>query len=194
MIKVSNTEKDYVPVNEMTFLFNLSSTNYDYQQAINELNSNIEILTTDLQKMGYDNLEVINYSIREIYEKDVKRGYRGSATIELVLPYDQQELLRIVNMLSNSESNASFSLQFSNNQVDSLKNLLIDKAYKGALVKANILANSSGTEITGIEEMNLRDINYIPYRMAESSVQLAPQDIELQTTVEVNYNIRKKSQ
>ncbi|QVK19912.1 SIMPL domain-containing protein [Mycoplasmatota bacterium] len=189
MIKVSNTEKSSVPVNEMSVAFNITSSSTDYQEALTNLNTKIDILLNDLSKLSFEHeVRVASYTLRKVYDKNNEfLEYRGNALIQLDSDYNENNTLELIELLNSSESGASFTFSFTNSNIATLRNALIDSAYNGALVKANILAKSSNQEIKGVKEASLRDNHYPTPLRAYSEIQLVPQEINLQVTVDVEY-------
>ncbi len=189
MIKVSSTEKSSIPADQMTASFNVSSSDVNYQKTLEHLNLKTKSLFNDLRTLSFENkVNVSSYSIRKIYDKNNEfTNYRGTSIIKLESSYTQENILEVINLLNSSKSSPTFTFTFTNSNIPTFRNSLINSAYNGAKVKADILAKSSNQVIKGISETTIRDYNIpVPLRMYNEA-QYVPQEIDVQITVDVVY-------
>src|SRR5690554_4699903 len=112
--------------------FVVTSLNYNYDQAIQELNNLTNILRQDIKQ----ELKTINFYVTPKYQRqnndNIFLGYEAVHELELQLPYDKEMLNNLIQTISESKAKASFRINFSIENIEVLRQKAISEAVKDA--------------------------------------------------------------
>lgn len=167
--------------------FVVTSLNYNYDQAIQELNNLTNILRQDIKQ----ELKTINFYVTPKYQRqnndNIFLGYEAVHELELQLPYDKEMLNNLIQTISESKAKASFRINFSIENIEVLRQKAISEAVKDAQNNANVIASSANVKIGKI-----LNIDYTTQHMPFRSMQMAniePKPIMFQEQVTVEWEI-----
>ena len=198
-----NVKPDVANIN-----FNLSSTNTDFNKAIDELNSKINKLSKALRKVGIskEDIHSANYNINKEYKHNYKTGektflgFKVSHTITLQTSADTKSVNKVFDALISSLSEVELNLSFGIKNPENSKEQMLTNAINDAKSKAEIMAKASGVKLAGILSINYNvapiyprgGSNYVMLskRMAVSATPVMvdnfnPSDIKQSTSVSV---------
>ena len=151
----------------------------DYEKTIKESADQTKVLRKSLEKSGLSGkeLKTKHFSIQSEYESyrdkndDYKRrfaGYKFEHHTEIKFPNDNEQLGRTLYELSHCPVEVEFSICYTVSNPEDVRNELLRKAVKDAIVKAEILAESAG--------VNLGEIKRIDYSWGELQIVSHPID------------------
>ncbi len=208
LLKVQGISILHVKPDETIARFSFEIIQMDYEKAIQILGNEADQLKKKLKKAGFDeeNLKttMFHVNINRIYQRGQPKdsGYVARQIMELEFPYRPDNMIKLVNTVSDKSTgpDVTFSFQLSERKRENIRLELISKAVNDARQKAEVIAKSSKTRITGVKEIiygNVSGPQPQQFRMMESAPVSEPgfggfdvQDLTLNELIEITYLIK----
>jgi len=209
-LTVTGEAKIKVKPDEVIASFRMESKDMAYEKTIKILGDKTDQLAKVLKKIGFSSEDLkssqLMVSKNYIYSNSARRdsGYVASQILELRFPMNSEAIIELVNTVSGAsvDPQLSFDFQISEAKSIQVKENLISLAVKDARKKAEIIAESSVSEIQGVHEISYGNIpgpEPAMYRMMESSSADMPeyggfnvQDLTFREIIIITYNIISK--
>ncbi|UXP31263.1 SIMPL domain-containing protein [Reichenbachiella agarivorans] len=212
MIHVSGQAELSVNPEIVVFNYSVHSNHKNYETAVNQLNTRVNSLLSDLKKAGFasEEIKTSHFNIRKskIYNKGQEAGDEYIATQSLVVKFtfDKKKMLSSLNQTTEEASapNLSISFELSDAQKKKTQESLMIAAMKDAKSKAQILANQEGYKVAGVKEIRHgvntslppmgRNVEFAMMKtMADSGnvSQYEPTEITMSDEVNVSYLLTK---
>lgn len=191
-------------------LFDVESHEWEYEDAIKNLNKKVETLREITGSFNIDRkkLITIDFHINRLtsWDSDLKKhifnGFRASHPIELELPLDNQLINNIILKIINEIEGLEFRIRFGVMNPEKYEQLLIEKSIHQAKKNAEIIAKSAGIKLEDIVDINY-SFNEVYFRSDEMDYQLNesysmaeapmpdvnPDDIKLTETITITWKI-----
>ncbi len=168
--------------------FGVAGRDPSYSAAVEKLNERVEALRGDLEGEGVDRTELKTTSFDVRVERrfdDGKKEYvflahRASHRIRLELDLDNELLNRVLRRVAQSASEATVSISFGVSDRETLRRKAMRIAVADALETARLLAESTGTSLGQIDEI---DYSFIEIRRRSFSYDLAASSRDGMTTL-----------
>lgn len=139
-------------------VFNLSSRNFKYDQAITQAESDLKEIQQVIVKNGFEQseLKTIKFNIDSRYKsvhdvkgnyKDVFMGYELEQTLKLEFNLDMSRLAQILNQISTLSTKPKLRLNFTVRDKNAIKEELLKEAAINARHKAEILTKAAGVKL-----------------------------------------------
>ena len=140
-----------------------------YSAAVEELNSRVEVLRSDLEAVGVERtrLKTTGFDVEEQrrYDRDRKEhvfvGYEASHGMRLELPLQKELLNDVLGRVARSASEASVDVSFDVTDRKGLRRRAMRAAVEDAQESARVLAESSGATLG---EMVILDYSFVEVR------------------------------
>ncbi len=164
-IRVRGSAEISAPPDTTVISFEVESRNYDYGACMERLAEKTENLRQEMVSVGLerDQLKTIHFDVsteyERIYEKRKFRGYKAYHRLKVEFPLDKDYLNKVLQVLSNTESHASFDIAFKIADPDPFRHQVIAKAVENSRAKARVLAEAANVK--------LGEIVYIDYSWSE---------------------------
>ncbi|MEM8894125.1 MAG: SIMPL domain-containing protein [Bacteroidota bacterium] len=141
-----------------------------YESAISGLNQRIQNLVKVMLGEGFkkEDIKTMGFNAQPYYEyqngKRQQRGYTASQNLEVILKYDQERLISIVNAVSKAdvEPNMNLGFQLSDELTASSKKQLLEQAMADAKFTASVLAKTQGKVLDGFSEVRYGAVQNAP--------------------------------
>ena len=200
--KVSGTP-DWVVIS-----FSINSKNYKYEKCMEHLARQTESLREELTTVGLEkeSLKTIHFDIdtnREydhINKKHVFKGYTASHELRVEFPMEKDYLNKVLNVLSNTKSQASFDISFKINDPEPFRRQVIRDAVKNSKDKAKVLADAAGTTLGEILQIDYSwsEIHFESTFKAQDMMvtktmpdfDFAPEDVDVSDSVTIIWAIK----
>lgn len=193
--------------------FSLSSTNLEFNKAVDELNSKVNSLSKSLKKVGIskDDIHSSNYSINKDFKHNYKTGdktflgFKVSHSITLQISADTKSVNKVFDAIIKSLSDVELNLSFGIKNPEKSKGLMLTNAIEDAKKKAEIMAKASDLELGEIISINYSTAP-TNFRGGSNRIMLSkkmgayavpvmvedfnPEDIKQSTTVDVVWGIK----
>jgi Uncharacterized conserved protein len=191
---------------------NLTSTRFDYSQALERSAIKLESLRTALISIGYEgkSLKTLDFKIKAEYDsykdstgnwKQKFTGYSCSHDLKLEFDFDMRRLDETLNAISSSVSPSDLQISFSVKDKNAVQTDLLESAVSNATDKAIILAKASGVTLGAIRHIDyswseLRLYSNTLYEKKEflecrhASLEIEPEEIEAKDTVTMIWEIQ----
>ena len=211
-IKVTGRAKANCPPDKITVSLTLETADRDYQKTLGLAAEKLENLQKAAAAAGFEKEELKTSSFNVTDEYDYvqtetggsKRqfvGYKCSHRLKLEFDMDMERLGKTLAALSECEADSEFHIGFGVKDIDTLKKQLLAQAVKDAAEKAEILAQAAGVKLKEIASMTCGDIGdnivsptvfnqpVVAASLRSVSVDMAPEDIEAEVSVNVEWEI-----
>ena len=210
-IKVTGRAKANCPPDKITVSLTLEAADKDYQKTLDIAAEKLESLQRAAAAAGFEKGELKTSSFNVTDEYDYvqtetggnKRqfiGYKCGHRLKLEFDMDMERLGKALAALSGCEANSEFHINFGVKDIDTLKKQLLAQAVKDAAEKAEILAQAAGVKLKEIAFMTCGDIDDnivsptvfnqpVAAALRSVSVDMAPEDIEAEVSVNVEWEI-----
>jgi hypothetical protein len=185
--------------------FSISGRDMKYDQSIKRVNTRVETLRDELERLGIDQkaLKTTDFSIHgdDRYDDRTKEriflGYVCHHRLQLELPFDKEELGKIIDTLAGSMSHAEMRISFDIHDKESLHLEMLDKAVQVAKSNAVVLAKAAGVKLGkiqnieyGFSEIRFREsVVYDSNMICESLAEIEPKEIVAEDSVTVTWEI-----
>jgi hypothetical protein len=178
--------------------------------AMNNLNANVNALTTLLNKQGNNQLLILGYSVNPdiTYENGSQKnnGFVATQQLEMKMKMDKDKISSLMQALQNANlqnTQMQFGATLSDDLEKSTRTDLMRKAIDDAKSKATILADEAGLKLGPVNRIEYNVprngpgpmMSYATPRAAEANsswTDLNVQPIDLAETVTVTYLIESK--
>ena len=189
--------------------FSISSNNINYGKSMEQLAEQTESLREELSSVGLEreNLKTYQFSIDTDFDwvknKHVFKGYKASHRLRVEFPFEKDYLNKVLRVLSQTQSQASFRISFEIKDPEPLRQQALAEAVKNAGEKARVLAEAGGVALGEIIQMDY-SWSEIHFRssleicadaapMAAPDYDVSPEDVDVSDSVTVIYSIRSKA-
>ena len=164
-IRVTGTGRISVKPNATIINLNFDNVLPTYDAALRSSAEDVAIVKDALVRAGLsrDSLKTINFDINTHYEsyRDEKGnyksrfdGYQYRQSLRFKFPIDNKTLGKVLYQLGQLDVNPEFSIYYSIEDAESIKNELLGNAIADAKKKAEVIANASGVALEEILEIN----------------------------------------
>ena len=164
-IRVTGTGRISVKPNTTIINLNFDNVQPTYDAALRSSAEDVAIVKDALVRAGLsrDSLKTINFDINTHYEsyRDEKGnyksrfdGYQYRQSLRFKFPIDNKTLGKVLYQLGQLDVNPEFSIYYSIEDTESIKNELLGNAIADAKKKAEVIANASGVVLEEILEIN----------------------------------------
>jgi|SRR6056297_3181543 len=209
-LKVTGKGKVEATPDIIILLFDVVSYEWEYEDAIKNLNKKVEKLREIAASFNIDRkkLITIDFQVNRLssWDSDLKEhifnGFRASHPIELELPLDNQFINNIIIRIINEIEGLEFRIRFGVKNPEKHEQLLIENAIHQAKKNAEIIAKSAGIKLGDIVDINY-SFSEVYFRSDEMDYQLNescsmaeapmpdvnPDDIKLTETITIVWEI-----
>lgn len=137
----------------------------DYEAAVKASSEATNTIKEALAELGFDKSDVktSRYNVQVVYEsyqakdRSWKRrfnGYQYNHDMKIEFSIDNERLGQILYAIAHCNVNPEFSIEYTVENPDSVKDELLRKAIEDSKHKAEILASASGVEVDEIVSIN----------------------------------------
>jgi uncharacterized protein len=184
--------------------FIISEEDKEYGRAVDQLNARSAALREAVAKAGEDpkELKTTSFSITVNNDYDsgryVFRGYGGTHSFQVRLPFDQQRLGKLFSAVTASSARAQLSISFTVSDPEAVKRRVLEAAVANAKERAEIIAAASGQKLGpilsvdyGYSEIRVSSAEYeLASPMSEGSApEIEPADVESEDTVRIVWEL-----
>lgn len=149
----------------------------DFGTTVSILNSNNDMLSTHLEKLGFQREEIktTDFNVREhtVYKRDISydSGFVGNQSLVIEFKNTKENIARIIEAFTKSPIDAQFSLHFtvSDELKDKLRDELIKRAISDAKQKAKLIADASSQQLGRIKSIRYGASLYDDFGMYETA-------------------------
>lgn len=185
--------------------FKIVSDNFNYDDALNDLNRRTNILRQDIVSAGFDrdDLKTTNFNIDTKYKYEKGQsyfiGYKASHDLKLEFNYNRGLLNKLLKIVSVSEANSEFKIYFEVKDKENFKNELLKNAVENARKNALVIADTAEVKLGKILNINY-DWQEIVFRSqvvmeemnlyeSKNSIDIVPEDVKASDTVSIEWEI-----
>lgn len=175
----------------------------DYSLVVSEIDKKVIRLTNNLESVGIkqEDIKTSYFTIDSKYENIPNNkgiyeshfiGYQATMNMKVFIALDFRLLGEVLNVIKLSEVNPELSMQFTIRDNTKSNEQLLHLATQDAINKANVLAKTSGVkliQINSIHTINKDTPIYSNARVMATSMEINPENIELEEIVEITYLI-----
>ena len=215
IITVNGTGNVSVNPDLIIITMSLTTSRFDYSQAMDRIAAKTESLRNALISIGYEGkkLKTTAFNINTKYEsyKDSKgdwkqkfAGYSCSHDLKLEFDLDMKRFGETLGAISASTTSPQFQIAFSVKDKNAVQKELLERAVSNAADKAAILAKASGVTLGAIRHIDYSwsevrlyshtTTTFNKMALMESkesfSMDIEPEDIEVNDTVTVMWDIQ----
>ncbi len=193
----ASRQPDLIVVN-----FKIVSEDYNYDEALNNLNKRTALLRQDIVKAGFnrDDLKTTNFNINTKYRYEDGQsyfdGYRASHDLKLEFPYNRLLLNQLLKIVSISNANAEFKIFFEVDDKEDFKNELLRNAVENAKKNALVITDAAGVKLGKIlnitydwQEILSRSKLKMEMSEIQNGIDVVPEDVEAGDTVSIEWEI-----
>ena len=207
-IRVSGTGRASAPVDVVQLSMMVAGQEWDYEDAVNLLNTRVAALRQDLERAGVtpDALKSTNYSVTRDSNWDSEKseqvfnGYRAAHTLHLQIDWELTVLNRILQEIAGGESLAEVNLNFSVRDQEGLRRAALADAVIQARERAEVLVAAAGVELGELQSIDhaWQEVRIghemIEYAMAPSEsgpmADVAPDDLDTTETATLVWSLK----
>jgi uncharacterized protein YggE len=145
-------------------ILNISVSNIDklFSESINGLNAKSNDINAQLTKIGFPKsaIRTNNFDVRKniIYRdnKAIDSGYVATQQIQLEFKNDKNNITRILNQFSNSQTeiDLNFNFKVSDSLLQNVQDQLIKLATEDAFRKAKLIGSAAQIDLKKIHKIN----------------------------------------
>jgi len=212
IITVKGTGNVSVNPDLIIITMSLTTSRFDYSQAMERIAVKTESLRNALISIGYEGkaLKTTDFNINTKHEsyKDAKgdwkqkfAGYSCSHDLKLEFDLDMKRLGETLGAISASTTSPKFQIAFSVKDKNAVQTELLERAVSNAADKAAILARASGVTLGAIRhidyswgELRLYSHTTTTFNkmalMEKMPMDIEPEEIEVNDTVTVMWDIQ----
>lgn len=202
---------------ELNFNINMSVKDSNYIECANLAIKQIQKIKLEFKNNGIDEnlIKTQNYSIREIRKHDYKtqksvfEGFQATIPITITTTRDNPKNDKIYEIIKNNfEANFNLNFALTPEQIDAVKNKLIELAIKDAKQKAYVIAENAEVKLGKISKIQygeprtvrgfgnnneLMVYSRMQTEAAESSITetMNPDEIEMRTNIIISWKIKE---
>jgi uncharacterized protein len=206
-LRVQGSSTLRVKPDEAVARFSYEIIRMDYKTAVQDLGREADQLKKVLGKenLNAENLKTVLFNVGEnrIYDRGHQKdsGYVARQMLEIKFPYESRDLISLINRVSDSKTDPDimFSFQLSESEMKKVRTELIRMAVQDAGNKASVIAEASGTAVTGVLEIRYGEFSAPEppmYRMMEAKAADEPsyggfnvQELTFSETIDITYSI-----
>lgn len=203
------TPPDLIAINMI-----LTTTSMDYDETNDRAAKDVEAIRNAVVAAGHNSkaLKTTNFNIKTEYESIQDRagnwrqkfkGYTCTHNLKLEFDLDMKRLGETIAAISQSQTTPNFSILFSIKDKTAVETEILKRAVANATEKAAILAKASGVSLVGIKHIDyswnevrlysdtkLSEIGEPVGRTLYSSMDIQPEDVEVNDTVTIIWEIQ----
>lgn len=206
-ISLSGDAQNQVAPDEFSLSVGVSERGENVAELESSVKEKMTAITNGLKELGFNESELktqqfrVNEEYRSVEQRTGPQEYRVTQTLEISsskMDLISSSLNTSLSLGANSVSSLSFGL--SEEKESSIKDELLDDAFNSAKQKAEILAESSDSQLGGVISIEVQDYSYSPYRtdydMAESGSAgsnmptIEQGEVDVETAVSVVFEIK----
>ena len=206
-ITVRGTGKVSVAPDRVALHFSVKCREWEYADAIDGLNNQVEELREALEGCGLDrkDLKTSDFDVERAtrWDKDeeehVPNGFEASHSLNIKMPLDQARLNEVLNSIAESMSGASFDIFFETSKEAALRDKVLAAAVADARHKGEVLATAAGLKLGHILHMGhtWTEVSFNSPRYAMDremcysapSPDIEPEDVSSSDTVEMLWSL-----
>lgn len=203
------TPPDLIAIN-MT----LTTTSMDYGETTGRAAKEVEAIRNAVVAAGHSGkaLKTTNFNIKTEYEsiqdragnwREKFKGYTCTHNLKLEFDLDMKRLGETIAAISQSQTTPNYSILFSIKDKTAVETEILKRAVANATEKAAILAKANGVSLLGIKHIDyswneirlysdtkLYETGAIVRRSLYSSMDIQPEDVEVNDTVTIVWEIQ----
>lgn len=207
-ITITGTGKVSTKPDIVIIRFPMSKLDYDYEDAIKELNQSVAILRGLLAKRGLDKelLKTTDFSVKVKHKYNDKtneydfKGYEASHDLKIELPFEQETLNQIITAISVELPFVNFSINFKASNSEELTQKVLENAVANATQSANTIAKASGVKLKEIIKIDysFSEVQFITRRFdseaiyseaSDSMPDINPEDVSAEKNITMIWEI-----
>ncbi|REE05689.1 SIMPL domain-containing protein [Marinoscillum furvescens] len=204
-LTIKGTSSASVKPTETTVSFRIEAQGTSYTGTINELIRRVDLLTSSLKKLKFEDHEIVTSSFSVDKNKKYDRGewkelgYLGVQNVKVTFGMEKKTLLKVLNETTDSQANPEISISFGldKERQAKLKNELLQQAVKDARLKADLLAGAADYEVAGIKSIQYHEQSgggpRPMYAMAESAELSRKADVQFSNFEADNLNFQESA-
>ena len=186
----------------------VSQTGENLSQIEASVTQKMSAITQSLKEMGYNEseLQTQQFRVSEDYysnrEENSPQRYRVTQELQIESKKTQKVSETIQEALNNGANSInSLTFDVTDEKKASVKNSLLKEAYSSSYEQAEVLADSSNSKIIGVQNIQVENTRYVPYRTsyasqdtmegsAGSSISIEEGDVSVSSSIRVVYEIK----
>ncbi|ERJ12057.1 SIMPL domain-containing protein [Haloplasma contractile] len=182
ILKVKGKGKARAIPDQVVITFDIEVRGYDYDQVMTELNQKTNRLKNDIEEANFnrEDVKTTDFTIRTNYKyvdgQRIFDGFIANHKLKLTFDLEKEKLNTLVRVLSVSESEAQFNINFEVKDKETFKNRVLEDAVQDAKRNATVIAESAGIKLEKILTINY-DLADVVFRS-----ELILEDTALQST------------
>ncbi len=165
---VGNARKEYT-CDIMYIKIDFCTRENNTSQAIDTTSSQCDRFLEIIEKKGFsvENIHIVDYNVsHKINMRDEKFEVNAERKILLRLPYDMKMINFLSDIIKENAFKADIDVSFELSNIEKLHNELIKEAVLDSKKKAEMIAETMGQKVIGINELNAGD-RYKNYEIQE---------------------------
>lgn len=156
--------------------FSVKSKGESYEEAVEGLVNRVDKLSSAMlkAKVKEEGLVTSQFNINKnvVYDRGARqdRGFIASQNLTVQFPQSKDRLLEVLNAATRSGAQAEINISFTLDEENKgkVQDELIVLATKDARHKADLMAESSGYQVTGVKEISYQQMTVHPSPMYAS--------------------------
>ena len=213
ILKVTGRGKKVLHPNKIEITLVLTQVFKEYSLALVNASNDVRKIKESLTSLGFKDKDIktSHFSIKAEYES--KRnleggfvttlvGYRYNQNLNLKINVDNELLGKIIFMVGQTNVNPKIEIRYLVEDIESIKNELIEIAIKDGQNKASLIASAASLmlgEIINIDysfqedhfSSRTMEMDVAQFKSSESyDIDLTPEDIEISDSVNITYIIK----
>ncbi len=192
--------------------FPLESLDYEYDQAIANLNQVVSNLKIIFEKHGIEEqcIRTRNFLINKQKEKDLKsgsehfKGYRASLDISVSMVFNHTLLKNVLSDIAQEINEGEFHLRFKPSNSGKCRNEALEKAIDHAVKTASLIARKMGLTLSGIRNIDyscsseeILSPEFVLFLTRESDMYYAnieAEEVNVVETIDITWSIQESEE
>ena len=205
ILKVTGRGKKVLHPNKIEITLVLTQVFKEYSLALVNASNDVRKIKESLTSLGFKDKDIktSHFSIKAEYEsKRNLEGYRYNQNLNLKINVDNELLGKIIFMVGQTNVNPKIEIRYLVEDIESIKNELIEIAIKDGQNKASLIASAASLmlgEIINIDysfqedhfSSRTMEMDVAQFKSNKSyDIDLTPEDIEISDSVNITYIIK----
>jgi len=183
----------------------------EYDKTMEKAAADLDEIRKAIAGAGYDTAELktSSFNVNTNYEhirdaqgnyKDKFKGYLCTHRLNFEFAYDMKELGKVLTKIAGCKAKPKFTIRFTINDQDAMKERMLEDAVANATSKANVLVKAAGVKLGEIVRIDYSwgelevysQTKYECVKLQDSkraSMDIEPEDVEVSDTVTVVWTI-----
>ena len=208
VIKVTGTGKMSVAPDQICLTFSLEDTVGSYEKAVKMSVKKTQELKNCLVSLNFkeSDLKTLSFYVNTNFDQEDRKkivSYSFVHRMKLVFDRDEEQLSKILEAVSNSETKATYQIEYLLKDPEKIKSKLMEQAVKDSKRKAEVLALAAEVKLGNIVEINYswdqielysRPMSHslaVPAFLSKKSFNIEPEEISISDTVTVVWEIER---